>query len=64
LVLLTNDSPPVILLGLKLQELYGIDVLLFSCRYSKITAQQPVGSSRRVFKGDTAFNRAPASRSY
>jgi hypothetical protein len=30
LVVITKDNPPVVLLDLELQEIYGIDILLFS----------------------------------
>jgi hypothetical protein len=64
LVVVTKDRPPVVLLGLELQELYGIDILLFSCRYSKSTGDQLIGLSPQVFTADTAFNRVPGSRGY
>jgi hypothetical protein len=35
LVVVTNDNPPVALLGRELQEIYGTDILLFPCRVFK-----------------------------
>jgi hypothetical protein len=47
-----------------LQEIYGIDIPLFSCRYSKSTGHQAIGFSLRTFQGDTVFNWVPDSRSF
>jgi hypothetical protein len=62
-VVVTNDTPPVVLLGLEMQEIHGIDILLFSSRSSKSTGYRAIGFSLRAFKGDTAFDRVPGSRS-
>jgi hypothetical protein len=56
LVVVTNDNPPVVLLGLESQEIYGTDILLFFCRYSESTGHQAIGFGFRAFKGDAAFD--------
>jgi hypothetical protein len=63
LVIVTTDNPPGVLLGLEMQEIHGIDILLFSCRYSQSTGYRATDFRLWAFKGDTAFDRVPGSRS-